>query len=85
MIMTKRDKVPHVPQNAVEKSIRMCLERGKLADLLFDQGAGRGHRFLNQAIRSISKLPPVDKLIASKQLHSRFVSFVLKNVKDPTG
>ncbi len=78
--MTRREAPPYVPLNVIEKSIRMCLERGRLADLLFDEGASRGSRFLNQVLKAIVSLPPVQRLLASEQVRSRFVRAALARV-----
>jgi Fe-S-cluster-containing hydrogenase component 2 len=62
-----------VPGNPVEKAVRQALERNRLAELLFDGGEGLGNRFLQQATRAITSLPPVERLLATEQLRSRFV------------
>ena len=73
-----------VPKNAIEKSIRMAMERGRLAHLIVDEGTSRGHRFLNTALRALTRLPPAERALASEQLKSRFVAQALKAVLDPT-
>jgi len=62
-----------VPGNPVEKAVRQALERNRLAELLFDGGEGFGNRFLQQATRAITALPPVERLLATEQVRSRFV------------
>jgi ferredoxin len=62
-----------VPANTIERVIRQALERNRLAELLFDEGAGRGARFLHHAVDAIVKLPPAQALLASEQVRSRFV------------
>ncbi len=76
---------PFVPDNSLERSLRMAIERGKLPDLVFDQTQGRGMRFLNRALRALTRLPGAERALASEQMKSRFVRFALKTVKDPTG
>jgi ferredoxin len=66
-----------VPATAVERMVRMAIERGRLADLLFDEGAGLGSRFLHHAVRALTRLPPAAKLLATEQAKSRFVSATL--------
>jgi NAD-dependent dihydropyrimidine dehydrogenase PreA subunit len=66
-----------VPANGVERVIRMALERGRLAELLVDEGAGRGARFLHRAIDAIVSLPPAQAVLASEQVRSRFVRAAL--------
>lgn len=85
MSMKRRPIQPAVPQHGMEKILRMAIERGKLPDLLFDHGAGRGSRFLNRAMHGLTSLGPIERAIASEQVKSRFVRFALKNVSDPTG
>ncbi len=85
MTMERRPKRPHVPLNAIERTVRMALERGKLPHLLFDEGASRGSRFLNHVVRGICALPAAQRALASEQLKSRFVRFALGTVRDPTG
>lgn len=82
MRMERRAKQPFVPANAVEKALRIALERGKLADLLFDEGESRGHRVLNHMIKALTQLPPAQRALASEQVKSRFVRAVLGRVRD---
>jgi ferredoxin len=67
-----------VPANSVERVVRMALERNRLAELLFDEGAGRGARFLHDAVDAIMKLPPAQALLATEQVRSRFVAAALR-------
>ncbi len=62
-----------VPANAVEKAVRMAVERGNLAALLLDEGEGLGSRFLRLAVDAIVRLPPAQALLATEQVRSRFV------------
>lgn len=83
MRMERREKQPLVPANVVEKALRIALERGKLADLLLDEGESRGHRVLNQMIKALTRLPPAQRALASEQVKSRFVKAVLGCVRNP--
>jgi ferredoxin len=84
LTMVRRTRQPRIPENSLEKVIRMMLERGRLPHLLFDQSMGRSSRFLNRLIAALCALPPMEKLLAGEQLQSRFVRFVLSRIKDPT-
>jgi Pyruvate/2-oxoacid:ferredoxin oxidoreductase delta subunit len=77
--MERRAEPSHVPINTIERVVRQMLEHGRLADLLFDQSESRGAAFLHHAVNAIAKLPPAQRALASKQVQSRFVDFVLKN------
>jgi ferredoxin len=77
--MERRENPSHVPENTIERVVRQMLERGRLADLLFDESESRGAAFLNHAVQAITKLPPAQRVLASDQVRSRFVQFVVKN------
>jgi Pyruvate/2-oxoacid:ferredoxin oxidoreductase delta subunit len=77
--MERRAQPSHVPKNTVERVVRQMLERGRLADLLFDESDSRSAAFLNHALRAITRMPPAERMLASKQVQSRFVDFVVKN------
>ena len=66
-----------VPANGVERMVRMAVERGRLADLIFDEGEGLGSRFLHRAVKALTALPPAARLLASEQVKSRFVKAAL--------
>lgn len=68
---------PRVPANAVERVVRMALERGQLADLLVDAGAGLGSRFLHHALSALTRLPPAQRVLATEQVRSRFIRAAL--------
>ena len=85
LTMVRRPRAPHVPLNAVEYLTRRMLERGRLADLLVDGTAGRGPAFANAVLGAILSLPPAQKLLASEQVHSRFVEFALARYQPPAG
>jgi hypothetical protein len=75
--MARGGKARPVPANTIEKVVRQAVERNRLADLLFDEGAGPGSRFLHGAVDAILKLPPAQALLASEQVRSRFVKAAL--------
>ena len=80
MQMTPRAEAPRVPLNGIERSVRQMIERGRLPHLIADQGASRGSRFLNQTLQVLCKLPGAERALASEQLKSRFVSYMLGRV-----
>ncbi|HEY3356208.1 MAG TPA: 4Fe-4S binding protein [Polyangia bacterium] len=81
--LERRGPQPHVPANTIERVIRMALERGRLGHV-FDEGAGRGGRMLNDLFSAMLRLGPVQRALASEQVKSRFVRAALSNVRDPT-
>ena len=82
MRLVRRKERPTVPVDAVEKALRMAIERGRLAHLVFDEGAGRGPRFLNRILAGLLALPPAKQALANEQLRSRFVRFALSRFRE---
>jgi len=82
MRMDHGGRQPRVPANSVEKAVRQALERNQLADLLFDGGDGLGSRFLHDAVKALTALPPAQKLLATEQVRSRFVRAALERFRD---
>jgi len=82
MRMDHGGRQARIPVNSVEKVVRQALERNQLADLLFDGGEGLGSRFLHDAVKALTSLPPAQKLLASEQVRSRFVRAALERFRD---
>jgi len=80
MRMVRGAEKPYIPQNAIERGVRAAIERGRLAQLLFDEGAGRGSQFLNGMLRAIFALPLAQRILAREQVRSRFVHAVLSRM-----
>ncbi len=78
LAMVRGGRARPVPAHTIERVVRMALERNRLAELLVDEGAGLGSRFLHRAIDAIVKLPPAQALLATEQVRSRFVEAALK-------
>lgn len=78
LAMERRGRSRPVPANPIERVIRMALERNRLAELLVDEGAGLGSRFLHRAVDAIVRLPPAQALLAREQVRSRFVDAALR-------
>jgi ferredoxin len=78
LAMDRGGKPRPVPANAIERVVRQALERNRLAELLLDEGAGLGSRFLHRAVDAVTKLPPAQALLATEQVRSRFVAAALR-------
>ncbi|MBU2602888.1 MAG: 4Fe-4S binding protein [Actinobacteria bacterium] len=78
MRMVRRAEQPKIPVNTLERVVRSCLEKGRLADLIVDEGSSRGNRFIGQVVGVLTSLPAADRLLASEQLGSRFVNYALQ-------
>jgi hypothetical protein len=55
----------------------MAIERGKLQNLMFDNQVLWSHRALAAVFGAILKLPPVKQIIASSQVKSRYLEYLI--------
>jgi ferredoxin len=65
------------PVNTAHRTVLMALERGKLADLIFDNRALFSHRAMAAILGAILKLPPLKQAMASQQMKSRYLEQLL--------
>jgi Pyruvate/2-oxoacid:ferredoxin oxidoreductase delta subunit len=75
--MAKRTTPPTVPENKLEMAVQMAIDRGRLSQLFLDEGAGWGTKFLNRVLGALETLPPTTRLLAVKQIRSRFVAALI--------
>jgi len=67
------------PLNSAHRVVVMAIERGKFQNLIFDQQALWSHRAMAAILGVIVKLPPVKQVLASNQLKSRYLEYLLSN------
>jgi ferredoxin len=65
------------PVTTAHRVVLMAIERGTLQHLIFDQRAHWNHRAMAAILGVILKLPPVQQLLASRQLRSRYLERLL--------
>jgi NAD-dependent dihydropyrimidine dehydrogenase PreA subunit len=65
------------PLNGVHRAVIMAIERGKLQNLMFDNQVLWSHRALAAVFGAILKLPPVKQIIASSQVKSRYLEYLI--------
>ena len=76
--MKPREQRVLTPENVFHKTVRMAIERGKLADLLFEDPERLSHRALGGILRVLEKTPPWKAAMAVKPLRSAFLSGLLR-------
>lgn len=76
--MKPREKRVITPEDAFERILTMAIERGKLADLIFDDPENLGYRALGRVISALEKTPPARALMAIKPLKSAFLNALLR-------
>jgi hypothetical protein len=72
--MRRRGERVLTPVNSAHRTVLMAIERGKLQNLIFDNGALRSHRAMAAVLGVILKLPPLKQALASRQLRSRYLA-----------
>ncbi|WP_300668406.1 4Fe-4S binding protein [Desulfoluna sp.] len=65
------------PLNALHRTVVMAIERDKLQHLIFDNRVLFSHRALAAVLGVILKLSPVKKLLANRQVKSRYLETLL--------
>ena len=68
------------PLNSVHRTVMMAIERGDLQDLLFDNRVLWNHRALAAVFGVILNLPPVKQALASRQVKSRYLEYLITHV-----
>jgi formate hydrogenlyase subunit 6/NADH:ubiquinone oxidoreductase subunit I len=61
------------PANTMHRVVLMAIERGKLAELIFDNQVLWHHRALAAVVGTILRLPPIHQIMASEQFRSRYL------------
>jgi ferredoxin len=69
------------PLNTAHRTVLMAIERGKLPELIFDNQALSSHRAMAAILGAILKLPPLRQAMASKQMKSRYLEYLLARHK----
>ncbi len=69
------------PLNSVHRSVMMAIERGSLQNLIFDNRVLWNHRALAAVLGAVLRLPPVKQVMASQQVKSRYMEYLVTHVK----
>ncbi len=69
------------PLNSAHRAVVMAIERGKLQHLIFDVRAQWNHRAMAAILGVILRLPPVKQAMASRQMKSRYLEYLIAKFK----
>ncbi|HTG00811.1 MAG TPA: 4Fe-4S binding protein, partial [Nitrospirota bacterium] len=83
--MKSRPQRVVVPETVFDQRIMMAIERGKLADLIFDDPDKLSHRALGRILRVLEKTQPIKAYLAAQSLNSAFVQRIVGVGKKKTG
>jgi len=78
--LERRKEQVITPVNSVHRIVLMAIEKGKLQELIFDNQAFASHRAMAAVLSAILKLPPVKKMMASKQMKSIYLEKLLQRI-----
>jgi len=79
--MKSRSQRTLVPETIFDQRVMMAIERGKLADVLFDDPGRLSHRALSRIMGAIERSAPVKALLATQTLNSSFLKTIVKGAK----
>lgn len=79
--MRSRPQRVFTPETVFDRIVTMAIERGKLADLLFETPEGLTHRALGRVLSVLEKSPPWRAAMAVKPLRSAFLNAMVRGAK----
>ena len=68
------------PHDSAHRIVLMAIERGKLQELILDHKVLWNHRLLAAVLGVILRLPPVKQAMASQQVRSRYVRYLIERL-----
>jgi len=79
--LTSRPERVLTPLNSVHRTVMMAIERGDLQNLIFDNRVLWNHRALAAVLGAVLRLPPIKQAMASKQVKSRYLEYLIAHAK----
>lgn len=67
------------PVTTVHRVVITAIEKGQLQNLIFDNQAHKSYKAMAAILGAILKLPPIHKIMASKQMKSVYLAKLLEN------
>ncbi len=83
--MKPRAKRVFTPETAFDRIVSMAIERGKLANILFEEPEKLSHRALGRIVGILENSPPFKAAMAVAPLRSVFLSAVVQGAKWKAG
>jgi ferredoxin len=80
-VMKPRMQRTLVPETVFDQRVMMAIERGKLADLMFDDPGRLSHRALGRVMAAVERSAPGKAFLASQTLNSFFLKTLVKGAK----
>ncbi len=73
-----RERRVFTPESTYARVVNMAIERGKLAELIFDDPDSLSYRTVGRVLRVLERTPPAKAALAVKPLRSTFINMLLK-------
>jgi len=83
-LMSRAQRV-YTPETVFDQRVSMAIERGKLADMIFENPSKLSHRALGRVMTAIEKSDPVKGWTAAQSVDSQFFKSLVKIGKKMTG
>lgn len=83
--MSSRDKRVLTPETVFERLVMMAIERGKLANMIFDDPERLSHRVMGRLIGILENSPPSKAAMAIQPLRSAFLTSIVNASKKRLG
>lgn len=78
LALERRPQRVITPVDSVHKTLMQAIEKGLLAELIFDNQAMASHRVMAAILGGILRLPPLKQIMASQQVKSRYLGVLLE-------
>lgn len=83
--MKPRQQRVLVPETIFDQRVAMAIERGKLAEMFFDDPEKLSHRALGRLIGMLERTSPVKAAMASESIKSTFLKMLVSGAKKQAG
>ena len=83
--MKPRQKRVLAPETLFDRIVAMAIERGKLAELIFDNPQRPSHRAIARIVKIIERSPPFKAAMAIRPLRSALLNKIVAEARKRTG
>jgi Pyruvate/2-oxoacid:ferredoxin oxidoreductase delta subunit len=81
IVLQPRPRRVVTPVNTAHRVVLMAIERNKLQEIIFDNQVLHSHRALAALLGAVFRLPPIQRLLANRQLRSRYLASMIHRLK----
>ncbi|MFC1798456.1 4Fe-4S dicluster domain-containing protein [Thermodesulfobacteriota bacterium] len=82
IVLEERPERVITPLNGAHRAVVMAIERGKFQNLIFDNRILWSHRALAAVLGVVFRLPPIQQVLASQQVKSRYLEALIRRRGD---